>query len=610
MPIPKLSRRVFLRQMILASGALLPFHFPFPLDQRDQPSQHYQVALAADPVTYTLRLLHTNDHHSWIEPSTVTLSTQSETDIRREFGGVARLKTIIDDIRANALPNENLLLLDSGDVFQGTLYFTQFNGQADLYFYNRLGYDAVTLGNHEFDKGQTPIRDFILGANFPMLSANIEVQPTAILAAAMAPTDLAVAGKLGKQVILTRGDRNIGIFGLTPPKTNTLSAVGAGVTFNASLAKIAQAQVDALRLAGAHYVIGLTHIGFNSDIQLAAQVRGLDAIIGGHSHTPLLPATNTAPLGVESGGLYPTMVTNPDGKAVLVATAWKWGRWLGDTTLGFSANGALVSVNGTIHPIWAGGLGSPKRSLLPGEEAEIVPDAAFQTQIDTVYKPPLQALEAQVIGRAAITLNGDRVDVRNCETTLGNVVADAMLKRTQEDGAQIALLNSGSIGRSIPTGDVTLAELIEALPFDNSLARVDLTGAQLLDALENAVSLVDFVNPNNSSGRFAQVSGLHFTWAPNAIIGRRILSVYLQAPGASTATPLDLAATYQVVTNNFMLGGGDGYAVFPQGKNQADTGILLVEMMTDYFAAHSPVSSAVQGRIVSATTLSLPQLLE
>jgi 5'-nucleotidase / UDP-sugar diphosphatase len=592
-----LTRRAFLRQALFAGGAVL-----------GAGGFSFKRALAAPggPVVFKLRVLFTNDHHSWIEPGNLTLRDEPPPGIRRDFGGVARRKTLLDQLRASAASDENLLLLDAGDVFQGTLYFTEFNGQADLYFYNALAYDAVAVGNHEFDRGQTPIRDFILGANFPVLSANINVQPTATLAAAMAPSDIAVPGKLGKRVIVTKSGKRIGIFGLTTPNVAILSNVGAGVTFTPNLAPIAQTQIDALKADGADYIVALTHVGHTADSQLAAQTSGVNLIVGGHSHTPLLPATNIAPLGVDPQDAYPAVVNDRDGKAVIVVTAWKWGRWLGDITLGFDAGGTTSDVSGTMRPIWAGGLGNPNRTLLPGEGVEIAPDNAVQTQIDTVYKPRLLELEATVIGSTAVALEGNRNVVRNRETNFGNLLADIALQKLLPDGGQIALFNGGAFSSSISAGDVTLARVIQALPFDSSVARVDLTGAQVIAALENAVSALDFANPNNSAGRFAQVSGLRFVWSPNQPVGRRIVSVRVRAPSASVFAPIEPNNTYRVVTTNFLLGGGDAYTVVTQGQNKSDTGIMLVDLLTDYFAANSPVSAAVDGRITVANSIHLP----
>ncbi len=286
----KLTRRALLRRSVLAGS----------IGIATLSGRRYHVAFADEQVVYKLRILHTNDHHARIEPHTMGIRNTPESPLTRSVGGVARRKTLIDQVRASAAPDENVLLLDSGDIFQGTLYLTQYNGLADLFFYNGLNYHAVAVGNHEFDRGQIALKAFVQGANFPMLTANMQVQPGAELAGALAPTDYAVPGRIGKRLLISKGGRLIGLFGLTPASTAVLSNPGTGIAFNSNLAAVAQGEVDALRQAGASYVIGLTHVGFSVDCQLAAQVRGINAIIGGHSHSALFPAPNVIPLALDS----------------------------------------------------------------------------------------------------------------------------------------------------------------------------------------------------------------------------------------------------------------------------------------------------------------------
>lgn len=612
MSTQKLSRRAFLRRTVLAGGATL---YVFA-------NGHYRIALSQAPVVYRLRILHTNDHHARIEPANVTLQT-SPTTVTRNFGGVARRKTLIDQLRATP-DADDLLLLDAGDVFQGTLYFNLYEGKADKSFYNQMGYDAVAVGNHEFDRGQIALRDFINGVtgqtppnppiNFPMLSANVNVDASAPLAAALAPTDVAVPGKLGKRIIINKGggsSRNIGIFGLTPTDTGILSNPGAGVTFGTDLITIAQAQVNALKAAGAQHIIALTHVGYPVDREIAKNVRGIDVIVGGHSHTPLLPTVNPpSPVGVASQGPYPTIEKDPDNKDVVIVTDWEWGKWLGDITLGFDASGAVSVISGVIRPVWADGLGTPPRSLLPGEQPEILPDASFQNEITTVWKPGVDALANQEIGRTAVFLDGERASVRNKETNLGNLITDAMLERTRTAGAQICITNGGGIRASIPgpTGGapdapITVGQVLTVLPFGNTLALVTLTGAQVIAALENGLSQVNLSNPSASAGRFPQVAGLRFIWDPKRPANSRIVSVFVQTTTSvngvqnSTFVPINPTANYRVVTNNFMLTGGDGYAVLTQGTNPVDTGLIMADEVQNYITANSPINRGVEGRI-------------
>jgi 5'-nucleotidase len=602
---PKLSRRTFFRRTLLAGGAVLTVYA----------NGRYRITMAATgagPTTYKLRVLHTNDHHARIEPANVTLQS-TPTTVTRNFGGVARRKTLIDQLKAGAAADENIMLLDAGDVFQGTLYFNQYNGLADLFFYNALGYEAMAIGNHEFDKGQQALVDFINGANFPILSANITTDPSSILATAKSATDIAdgTTHKWGKRVIITKGpvanQKKVGIFGLTPPDTGVLSNAGAGVTFGTDLVAIAQAQVDALKADGAEIIIGLTHVGYDQDKLIAAGVRGINLIVGGHSHTPLLPTTNPpSPVGVSTAGPYPTIVNDPDGKQVVITTDWEWAKWLGDITVGFDATNAISEVSGVIRPVWADGLGTTPRTLLPGEQPEIPADPTFQAKIDTDYKPGVVALQTKKVGSAAVLLDGERPNVRTKETNLGNLICDITLARTKTDGAQIAIQNGGGIRASIKAGDVTLGDVINVSPFGNTIALVTLTGAQVLTALENGVSQVNLANPSSSAGRFPQVGGLRFTWTPNRPAGSRILSCEVGTPTTTAAgaqgpmafSPIDPTASYVVVTNNFLLTGGDGYSVFTQGTKKIDTGYILSDTIADYFtAAAGPVNAAVEGRI-------------
>ena len=175
--MPNLSRREFLKGVVaLGAGAVLYKYS----------DGSYRIAIAsAGAVTYQLRIIHTNDHHAHIDPVTLTIGkTPDNKDAIRNFGGVSRRKTLFDQIRAEPLPADPLkqdrLFLDAGDVFQGTLYFNLYEGAADHWFYNRLGYHAVAVGNHEFDKGDQTLADFISGpagepSTFPVLSANITV---------------------------------------------------------------------------------------------------------------------------------------------------------------------------------------------------------------------------------------------------------------------------------------------------------------------------------------------------------------------------------------------------------------------------------------------------
>jgi 5'-nucleotidase len=605
----KFSRRAFFRQTLAAGGVTL---FAYA-------NGSYRMTFAnAGAADYTLRVVHTNDHHGRIDPEqNVTIRATPAPAITRNLGGVARRKTLIDGKKADALSkSQEFLLVDAGDVFQGTLYFNQFQGQADLRFYNLLGYDAMAIGNHEFDSGQQTLVDFIKGANFPIISANVEATPASILGALAADVADPAADKWGKRVILTKGTRKIGLFGLTPTDTGILSSPGAGVTFGQDLAAIAQAQINALKSEGANIVIGLTHIGYSVDVALVPQLSGLSLIVGGHSHTPLRQTGDTTPAGATAAANYPTLVNDKDGKPVPVVTDWEWGKWLGDLVLEFDASNNVTAIAspGAPQPVWADGLGSTPRPLIPGEGADVGADPAIEAIIAADYRPAVVALGAKVIGQTAVLLNGARAVVRNFETNLGNLIADALIERTKASGTTLAITNGGGIRASIngpvapaTTDPVTVGEVLTVLPFGNTIALVTLTGAQVIAALENGLSQVNLTTPSDSAGRFPQVGGLRFSWDPRRPAGSRVIWVWVKAPPPTTGAlateadawvPINLTATYRVATNNFMLTGGDGYSVFTQGTGRVDTGLVMADEVQTYIAANSPVNRANEGRIL------------
>jgi len=508
------------------------------------------AAMAEGPITVTI--LHTNDTHAHLE--------SFEPFKQPLQGGVARRYTLIEQIRAEG---GNVILLDAGDVFQGTLYFNQYQGQADLYFMNAMGYDAMCVGNHEFDSGPAVLAAFIDGAEFPVISANIDVSAE--------PT---LAGKIPAYTVLDVAGEKIAVFGLTTEDTPILSSPGPNVIFKDPISS-AEATVDELEAQGINKIIALTHLGYSRDLDLAAAVEGIDVIVGGHSHTLLGDME-----GAE--GPYPTVVTSPAGEPVLVVTAKCWGSYLGRLDVTFTAEGVVETYGGA--PIFID---------------ESIPENPEMAAKLAEYAAPIEELKATVIGQTAVDLDGEREHVRTMETNLGNLICDAMLWRTAADNTVIAIQNGGGIRASIPAGDVSLGQVLEVLPFGNTIVNFDLTGAEIVEALENGVSMVEEVK-----GRFPQVGGLRYAFNPDLPAGSRIISVEVWDPAQKAYVPLDLKATYRVCTNNFLYGGGDGYEVFAtKARNVNETGLLLSDVLVDYIKAHSPVSPAVEGRITISETL-------
>lgn len=508
---------------------------------------------------YVLHILHTNDFHSRIEPINAFDSTcDAETLAAGEcFGGVARLKAAID-ARRDAIRAEggNVIVLDAGDQYQGSLFYTTYKGRDTVEFMNAIGYDAMALGNHEFDDGPEGAAVLLDGAAFPVMSGNLDVSQSNLL-----------AGKLRHTITLEVGGERIGLVSALAMDTPETASPGPSVIFHDDMESL-KAGVEALEAEGIDKIIALTHVGYGRDLGFAAEVPGLDAIIGGHSHTLLGDMEGAA-------GPYPTRVTASDGAEVPVATAFAYSKYLGELKLTFDDEGRVTAAEGA--PI-----------LL---DASVPEDPAIAARVAELAKP-LEELRQKQVAEIAVPLGADRADCRARECVMGNVVADAMLARVADQGVSIAIQNGGGLRASIDAGPVTMGEVYDVLPFQNSLSTFRAKGSTVLAALENGASEIE-----SGAGRFAQVAGLRYAIDPAAPAGSRISDV--QVRSGEDWAPLDLEETYGIVTNNYLRGGGDGYAMFAaEGSDAYDFGPDLAEVLADWLSRRGPGHApSTDGRI-------------
>lgn len=501
---------------------------------------------------FTLTLVHTNDTHAHLEPMELTLSGK-----KVKVGGVAQRIAFFDRLRAS---RKNLLFLDAGDVFQGTLYFNQYRGLADRYFMHRALYRVMALGNHEFDLGPGPLAEFLKGARFKVVSANVGVEREPRLKGLFAPYT----------VVLVGGEK-VGVIGLTTPDTREIANPGPTVDFLDPY-ESAQKAVYELLKKGVNKIVVLSHLGYGEDLKLARRLVGVQVIVGGHSHTLLgsFPHKELAPAGP-----YPTVVKNPEGKDVLVVQAWEWGKVVGLLEVTFDAKGELLAYKG--EPI----LMTP----------EVSPEDFFAKEALLAYAQPVMALMGQVIAQAKVDLIGERAIVRKRESNLGNLIADGMVWKTRNAGVQIALQNGGGIRTSIPKGPITVGKVYEVLPFGNTLVVMDLKGKEIKAALENGVSQWE-----QGAGRFLQVSGLRYAFDLSRAPGDRVVRVEVKTEKGYV--PLDLEATYRVVVNSFIAAGGDGFTVLKEAKGyRVDTGFSDAESFMDYLKELKEVEAGLEGRI-------------
>lgn len=509
---------------------------------------------------YSLTILHLNDLHSRIESINKYDSTCGADDEAEGkcFGGIARIKSKLDE-RRGALSGEgkNVLVVDAGDQFQGSLFYTTYKGDAAAEFLNGMDIDVMAVGNHEFDDGPEALANFIGKANFPVISGNIDVSGEASL-----------KGKVPGILIVEKGGEKIGIVSALAEDTAETSSPGAGVRF-IQAEDYLKGAVEGLEAAGVNKIIAVTHMGLPRDMEIAAAVPGIDLIIGGHSHTLL---SNTQE---KASGPYPVVVQNPEGKDVPIVQAYAYGKFLGEIDVTWDDDGNLVKAEG--EPI-----------LL---DASVTPDEAYLARVAELGAP-IEELKAKVIGSTEGVIDGDRGSCRTGECQMGNLVADAMLDRVKDQGIQIAIQNGGGLRASIDAGEVTMGEVLTVLPFQNTVATFQLKGADVIAALENGVSQVE-----ETKGRFPQVSGLKYSWSRKNEAGKnRILVVEVMEDGEWK--PIDPEKVYGVVSNNYMRGGGDGYKVFSEkGMNAYDFGPGLEVVVADYLAAKNGYKPFTDGRI-------------
>ncbi|OHV75453.1 bifunctional metallophosphatase/5'-nucleotidase [Ensifer sp. LCM 4579] len=510
---------------------------------------------------YQLNILHINDLHSRIEPINKYDSTCSaeEEEENECFGGVARVKSAIDAHRKNfADAGANVLVLDAGDQFQGSLFYTTYKSEAVAEFMNGIGFDAMAVGNHEFDDGPEELAKFLDKVKFPVISGNTVIG-----------ADTPIANRIPGYIVKEVGGQKIAVVSVLATDTDETSSPGKSVFFEDEITYL-KGIVPKIEAEGINKIILLSHVGYRRDKEIAAAVDGIDVIVGGHSHT-LLSNTDE-----KAAGPYPTNVKNPSGVEVPIVQAYAYSKYLGNLMVVFDDQGKVKSASG-------------KPELL---DASITPDAGFKDRIAELGKP-IEELKTKEISEATAVIDGSRETCRAQECAMGNLVADAMLARVAPQGISVAIQNGGGLRASIDEGTVTMGEVLTVLPFQNTVATFQLKGSDLIAALENGLSQIE-----EGAGRFPQVAGLKYSFDKSKPAGNRVVSVEVKE--GDGFVPLDPTKTYGVVSNNYMRAGGDGYEIFATaGMNAYDFGPSLEEVVADYLAAKRPYKPYTDGRITA-----------
>jgi 5'-nucleotidase / UDP-sugar diphosphatase len=406
-----------------------------------------------------LTVLHLNDLHGHLLP--YLDKSISETS---PVGGAARLARMIADERAKN--PAGTVLLSAGDMFQGSPISNLFHGQSVIAFMNYLKFNAMAIGNHEFDWGQDVLHQLAAGAAFPFLSANIQDQHCRALP------------RTKSLVVLTRKHLKLAVIGMTTPDTPFTTKPGnvAGLTFREP-AEILPRLIREARSRGADLIVILSHLGLDADQQIAEQVAGIDVIVGGHSHTAM-----THPLHINE---------------TIIVQAGAYGAYLGVLQLKVEASShKIIDYTGA----------NELRTVLSGPDDPV--DENVVRIVDR-FNDQIKSKFARVIGETSV----DMVRNPHEESNVGDLIGDTL---REASGADIAFHNSGGIRADIPRGKITLDQIYTLLPFDNTIVVMDLSGDQIKQILEQNVGFEHSI---------LQISGMTVHYDLTKPFGSRVIKV-------------------------------------------------------------------------------------
>ncbi|KAK7998908.1 5'-nucleotidase [Apiospora marii] len=499
---------------------------------------------------FNMSFYHINDVHAHLDEFSAS-GTDCSQPARGCVGGYARVKTALEQTRPD---HPDSLLLNVGDEFQGTLFYTFYKGEKIAETLNQLGFDAMTLGNHEFDGGDDELAAFLQNLTFPVVAANI-VSDHPGLNASIKPYH--VFDEYGLAVI-----------GLITDTVPDISQPGEGTTFGDHVASM-QATIDHIRatLPDVKRLAAITHIGYEEDIQLAKATRGLHLIMGGHSHTLLGDMDGAA-------GKYPTITTNLDGDEVFIVTAYRWGEYLGYIDVTYDADGRVLAYHG-----------APVHITNATQQ-----DEGLQRQVDE-WRKPFDAFAAEVVGTTNVELDQTKCQKEECY--LGDLICDAMLQYRRDGGsdAAFAFANAGGVRATIDAGPITRGEVLTSFPFGNAVVELTYTGAELWRIFEGAVSKVNQFNGKALGGFFQVSRGVKVEYNSQNAVGKRLVRLTVD----DKPVDRDSKTEYKVVTVDFVATGGDNILEPVEG------GLVILdtmdEVLVDYIQAKSPVDFQLEGRI-------------
>ncbi|RMX04843.1 bifunctional metallophosphatase/5'-nucleotidase [Corticibacter populi] len=577
-----------------------------------------------------LTILHINDHHSHLDGSSKTLlldtGAAERSQVQVGSAGFPRVTQAIEELAAQ---HSNVIKIHAGDALTGTLYFNRVgaDGEADAALMNTVCFDSFTLGNHEFDKGDTGLKNFLdllRAGNCPtqaeVLSANVAFGATSALNPANA------ADYVKGSTVIERDGEKIGLIGLTiAGKTKQSSSPDADTTFEDE-ATAAQREIDLLQAQGINKIIVQSHIGYEYDKEVIAKLRGVDVVVGGDSHTLLGPDT-LATYGVGTrGGDYPTRLSDADGKPVCLVQAWEYGQIVGELTVSFDADGVVTDCAGTPHVLigddFMDASGAPLDEAARAKALADVAASGFlrvtseNASAAAVLAPYAQKLDVFKNTQVAVVTSDElcsrRVpggqgsmdysrssaacnalgEVSRRGGDIQQIAAQAYLEVTQAHygGADISLQSGGGARIPLLRGPLTASTAIEVLPFGNLLYKMEITGTEVKSMIEDGLSATF---DNKSTGPYPYTGGLRFDVDASNAKGNRASNFEVRNATTGNWEVLDEQRNYTLAVLSFNAAGGDGYTTLANASDRVtDVGVLDSDV---FFAYIESLSKSADG---------------
>ncbi|MDO4937656.1 MAG: bifunctional metallophosphatase/5'-nucleotidase [Sutterellaceae bacterium] len=498
-----------------------------------------------------LTILHTNDTHSFA----AGISQRSTPCLQDEIcmGGYARLVSAVQEVKRN---RENILFLDAGDTWQGTLFFKTYGPGLIEEFANVIGWDVATLGNHEFDRGCPTALDYV------------KALPMSVVAANLAHTQCPLSDNpaLKPWVIRKFDGVSVGIVGLANDEVKDISKACDATEFLSPRASLQKA-VDELKALGIRHIVAVTHLGYPADCELARTVTGVDVYVGGHTHDVLGDYPGSV-------GPYPTQIRTPDGSIALVVTAKRGTEFLGDISVRFDKDGNIAKFVAN------------QKHLTPDMPRDMKVEKRVQAMAEHI-----EALRGLTVAHNALNMVDGLDACRESECLSAMITADAMLAFGRKYEADAAVINAGAVRDALPVGEVKEADIASIHPFNDEVKIRELTGQALLAAIEHGASDPKVIGPY-----ILQPAGLRYQIDFRAPEGKRTSRAQILLDGQWRA--IELNRTYRVVVNDYLDHGGDGFSMVAQGKRIACRQMKTMDLFREELRRQGEIKAPELGRIV------------